>query len=127
MKLATAPLTAFIATTQAVKAKAFFGDQLGLRRVSEDDFALVFDANGVELRVQKVAELRPQPFTVLGWQVSDIDATVEQLATRGIAFERFPGMSQDGRGIWAAPSGARVAWFRDPDGNLLSVAQYPTA
>lgn len=123
--LARERITAFIATAQPARAAAFYGDTLGLRKVSEDDFALVFDANGIELRVQKVERLTPQPFTAFGWQVGDVEAVVDALVAKGVRFERYPGLAQDARGIWASPSGARVAWLRDPDGNLLSVAQYP--
>jgi catechol 2,3-dioxygenase-like lactoylglutathione lyase family enzyme len=125
--LERAQLTAFLATTQAPRAAQFYGETLGLRRVSEDGFALVYDANGVELRLQKVEHFTPQRFTALGWQVSGIDALVAALSARGVRFQRYPGMEQDAQGIWRAPSGARVAWFKDPDGNLLAVAEYPDA
>jgi len=123
--LESAKLTAFCATTDAARAKAFYGDTLGLELRYEDDFALSFDANGVELRLQKVPDFTPQGFTVLGWQVSDVEATVEALTQRRVTVEHFDGLSQDDRGIWEAPGGARIAWLRDPDGNLLSVAEYP--
>jgi catechol 2,3-dioxygenase-like lactoylglutathione lyase family enzyme len=125
--LANEKLVAFGATTNAERAARFYGDVLGLSRRSEDAFALVFEANGVELRLQKVAALAPQGFTVLGWQVRDVDAVLDALTRRGIRAERYPALVQDDRGIWSAPSGARVAWFKDPDGNLLSVAEYPAA
>lgn len=124
MMLESSKLTAFCATTDATRAKAFYGDALGLELRYEDDFALSFDANGTELRVQKVPDFTPQGFTVLGWQVSDVDAVVDMLATRGVTPENFEGLAQDERGVWDAPGGARIAWFRDPDGNLLSVAEY---
>ena len=123
--LADAPVTAFLATTRSDRAATFYCDMLGLRRVSEDDFALVLDAHGVELRLQKVQAFTPHPFTALGWRVEDIAAVVGEMAAKGVTVERFAGIPQDAQGIWSAPSGARVAWFRDPDGNLLSVAQYP--
>ena len=123
--LADAKVTAFLATTQGPRAAAFYGDTLQLRQKSDDEFALVFELHHVELRLQKVKEFTPQPFTALGWQVRAIRTTVAALAARGVVFERFPGLLQDAQGIWAAPSGAQVAWFRDPDGNLLSVAEYP--
>jgi catechol 2,3-dioxygenase-like lactoylglutathione lyase family enzyme len=121
--LGTAKLMAFIATTDGARARLFFGDILGLRLLFEDEFALTFDSNGTTLRVQKLEKHTPLPFTSLGWQVPDIVATVEQLRARGITFGRFPGMDQDDRGIWLAPNGTRVAWFKDPDGNTLSVSQ----
>jgi catechol 2,3-dioxygenase-like lactoylglutathione lyase family enzyme len=123
--LAATQVTAFLATTQGSRAASFYGDTLGLRQISEDPFALVFDLHGVELRIQKVEHLTPQPFTVLGWQVRALPAVIGSLTARGVLFERFPGMTQSADGIWSAPSGAQVAWFRDPDGNLLSVAEYP--
>ena len=123
--LATEKLVAFAATTDAARAAAFYGGVLGLPIRSEDTFAIAFDAHGVELRLQKVERLNPHPFTALGWQVGDIARVVDQLTAAHIAMERYPWLDQDGAGVWTAPSGARVAWFKDPDGNLISVAQYP--
>src|SRR6476469_1032539 len=123
--LEAATLVAFGATTDAVRAARFYGETLGLRIRSEDDFALVLDANGVELRLQKVPALTPSGITALGWQVRDLDAVLDALTSRGVATERYPWLTQDARGAWQSPAGARVAWFKDPDGNLLSVAQYP--
>ena len=122
--LGDSPVTAFLATTNAARAAEFYGATLGLRVVSEDPFALVFEANGVELRIQKVEQLTPQPFTAFGWRVDDVSKAVRALVERGVTFARFPGVQQDTLGIWAAPSGARIAWFHDPDGNVLSLAQY---
>jgi hypothetical protein len=89
----------------------------------EDPFALVFDAGGTALRISKVAEVTMAPYTVLGWDVSDITATVRALTNNGARLERFPGIPQDELGIWTSPGGSRVAWFKDPEGNLLSVSQ----
>jgi catechol 2,3-dioxygenase-like lactoylglutathione lyase family enzyme len=122
--LATEKLVAFGATVDAARAARFYGETLGLRQRSEDAFALVFDANGVELRLQKVEALTPRGFTALGWQVRDVDAVLDALTRRGVRPERYPWLAQDERGLWQAPSGARIAWFKDPDGNLLSVAEY---
>jgi len=124
--LANEKLVAFGATTDGQRAATFYGGVLGLPILSDDPFAIVFDANGVELRIQKVERLTPQPFTALGWQVSDLTPILARLAAANISAERYAWLDQDAAGIWLAPSGARVAWFRDPDGNLLSVAQYPT-
>ena len=121
--LDTAALTAFVATTDARRAMAFYRDTLGLRLVSDEPVALVFDANGTRVRVQKIQTLTPQPFTILGWWVSNIRETVSKLAARGVAFERYPWAQQDSLGIWLAPSGASVAWFKDPDGNILSLTE----
>lgn len=117
-------LIAFVATVRPDDAKAFYGGVLGLRLVEDSPFALVFDAAGTMLRVQKVRELVPAPHTALGWRVADIRAKVEALAARGVAFERYPGLEQDGLGIWTSPAGGRIAWFRDPDGNVLSLTQF---
>lgn len=122
---AHAQLQAFLATNDAKRSRAFFEGTLGLTLRSEDPFALVFDANGTSLRVAFVETFTPQPFTVLGWHVEDIEAAVKSLSARGVHFERYPGMDQDALGIWPSPSGAKVAWFKDPDGNTLSVSQNP--
>ncbi len=116
-------LVAFVATRDAARAKAFYGETLGLQLISEDRFALVFDANGTMLRIATVQEVASARYTVLGWQVPDIVATVRELQTAGIEVERYGGMKQDELGIWKSPSGAKVAWFKDPDGNTLSVTQ----
>jgi catechol 2,3-dioxygenase-like lactoylglutathione lyase family enzyme len=120
--LDTAQLAAFSATANPDLARSFYRDTLGLTFVSEDPFALVFDANGTVLRVQKVRAVEPQPYTRLGWRVDDIEAVVRDLSGRGVTFLRYDFMAQDELGIWSAPGGAKVAWFNDPDGNILSVA-----
>ena len=117
-------LIAFLATTDAARARAFYEGVLGLSFVSDDDFAVVYDAQGIELRLQKVRELTPQPHTALGWSVAGIDQVVRDIAARGGRFERFPPLEQDADGIWTSPSGARIAWLRDPDGNLLSLSEH---
>jgi catechol 2,3-dioxygenase-like lactoylglutathione lyase family enzyme len=122
--LASAKLVAFVTVSNAARARAFYRDVLGLRLVSEDNFALVFDANGTMLRVAIAAHVTAAPYTVLGWEIGDIEATVRELAAAGVRCERYPGMAQDELGIWQSPSGARVAWFKDPDGNTLSVSQH---
>ncbi|HZR28824.1 MAG TPA: VOC family protein [Terriglobales bacterium] len=122
--LASKKIIAFVPTRDSTKAKAFFQQVLGLRLISEDAFALVFDANGTMLRVTPVPELKPHQFTILGWEVTDIEETVSGLQKKGVAFERYGFLKQDDLGIWSAPSGAKVAWFKDPDGNLLSLSQH---
>lgn len=119
-----ARVIAFAATSSPERARSFYQQTLGLRLVSEDGFAIVFDANGVMLRVQKVQGHAPPPYTVLGWNVADIHATVEGMSDRGVTFERFDGLEQDEAGVWTSPAGARIAWFRDPDGNILSLTQF---
>lgn len=117
-------IVAFVGISNADKARAFYRDTLGLTMVHEDGFALVFDVVGIMLRVTPVGEVRPQPYTVLGWQVQDATATVRAMAAAGVKLERYPHVPQDEDGIWTAPGGAKVAWFRDPDGNILSVSQH---
>ncbi len=122
--LRQAKLVAFTAVSDAARARAFYRDVLGLKLISEDGFAIVFDAHGTTLRVSLVKEVVAAPYTVLGWGVADIAAAVKGLSAAGVQFERYPWMEQDDLGIWSAPGGARVAWFKDPDGNLLSVSQH---
>ncbi|HLM98584.1 MAG TPA: VOC family protein [Bryobacteraceae bacterium] len=118
-------IMAFVATRDPDRAKIFYRDTLGLRLEAEQlPFALVFDAHGTMLRVTIVREIVVAPYTVLGWEVPDITATARELAAAGVKLERYPGMPQDELGIWTSPSGARVAWFKDPDGNVLSVTQF---
>jgi catechol 2,3-dioxygenase-like lactoylglutathione lyase family enzyme len=121
--LESRPIIAFVATTNPSRAKAFYAKTLGLRLVGEDGFALAFDAGGTMLRVAIVQTLQPAPYTVLGWIVPDIGGAVRDLLARGVAFQRYEWMTQDDLGIWSSPSGARVAWFADPDGNTLSLTQ----
>jgi catechol 2,3-dioxygenase-like lactoylglutathione lyase family enzyme len=118
------PLIAFVSATDAGRARHFFQEILGLRLVSESPFALQFDCAGTMLRVALAKSVAPASYTVLGWQVTDIEQTVQSLGNAGIGLEIFEGMGQSEQGIWNAPSGARVAWFRDPDGNLLSVSEF---
>lgn len=124
--LGSSKLVAFAPTTDPAKARAFYESILGLRLVSDDaPFALVFDANGTMLRVTTVGEHKPAAFTVLGWEVESIEGTVELLTAGGVAFLRYAGLNDtDPRGIWTSPSGARIAWFHDPDGNVLSVTEF---
>jgi catechol 2,3-dioxygenase-like lactoylglutathione lyase family enzyme len=123
--LKDATLVAFAATTDGARAAEFYGGVLGLPVRSNDAFALSFDAGGVEIRLQKVERFVPQPFTTLGWQVSNVADVVQQLMLHGVSTERYSWLEQDAAGVWCAPSGARIAWFKDADGNILSVAQYP--
>jgi len=116
---------AFVATTDAARAKTFYHGLLGLRLVSDEQFALVFDAAGIMLRLQKVKEVRQAQYTALGWSVPDIAAKVEELEKAGVQFERYGLPGQDEKGIWTPPgSTTKVAWFKDPDGNVLSLTQF---
>jgi catechol 2,3-dioxygenase-like lactoylglutathione lyase family enzyme len=122
--LASSKVMAFTATTNPEAALAFYRDVLGLRLVADEPFAIVFDAGGTMLRVQKTEQHTSAPHTLLGWQVEDMEATVRGLAERGVVFSLYDGMGQDADGIWTAPGGAKIAWFRDPDGNTLSLTQF---
>jgi catechol 2,3-dioxygenase-like lactoylglutathione lyase family enzyme len=118
----------FISIVNVSRARDFYQHTLGLRLVMEEPpFALVFDANGIMLRLGMAKELPPAHGTVLGWQVPEIAGTVKDLALAGVLFERYEGigMVQDELGIWTSPTGAKVAWFKDPDGNTLSISEHP--
>jgi catechol 2,3-dioxygenase-like lactoylglutathione lyase family enzyme len=118
-------IVGFITIVDVARAKEFYRDTLGLRLVSEEPpFALVFEANGIMLRLGMGKQLPASPGTVLGWQVPDIVAVTE-LAQAGVRFERYGQMPQDELGIWTTPTGAKVAWFKDPDGNVLSLSEHP--
>jgi len=122
--LSDSNLAAFIATSKPDEARAFYENVLGLTLLSDEQYAIVFDANGTTLRVQKAGSFTPQQFTALGWHVDDIEATMSALRAKGVIFEEFPWMPEGSNGIMTFPEGARVAWFKDPDGNLLSIDQY---
>jgi len=117
-------IMAFVATSKPTRARRFYRDILGLRLLNEDGFALAFDAHGTMLRVTVVKEVVATKYTVLGWQVPDIVAAAKRLNTAGVGLQRYPGMGQDKQGIWTSPSGARIGWFKDPDGNTLSITQF---
>jgi catechol 2,3-dioxygenase-like lactoylglutathione lyase family enzyme len=119
------PIIAFIPTRDAEHARTFYQETLGLRFVSDDSFAIVMDANGTMVRIARVAEYTPFPFTLLGWEVADIDAAVADLTAKGVQFHRYAFLDQALNGVWTAPgNAARVAWFPDPDGNILSLSQH---
>lgn len=122
--LNTSKIISFVATTKPESARKFYEHTLGLPFVSDDAFAIVFNVNGSMLRVAKVPQHTPVRHAVLGWEVADIEAEVSELTKRGVRFERYEGLSHDDRGIWLSPSGARVAWFKDTDGNTLSLTQF---
>lgn len=122
--LSDSKMIGFIATTDYAKARAFYEGQLGLRFVSQDQFALVLESNGNMIRIPKAKDVKPHAFTVLGWEVASIEDKVSQLQEKGVAFEKYGIPGQDERGIWTAPGGDKVAWFKDPDGNVLSISQH---
>jgi catechol 2,3-dioxygenase-like lactoylglutathione lyase family enzyme len=125
--LESSDVIAFVATSDVDRARHFYETTLGLRLVDENQYACVFDANGIQLRVTVVEEVSPAPYTVLGWSVTDIADAVRHLAERGVSFARYDGMEQDTAGVWRSPSGAQIAWFKDPDGNTLSLTQFQEA
>jgi catechol 2,3-dioxygenase-like lactoylglutathione lyase family enzyme len=117
-------IVAFVPTKDPAKARSFYEGVLGLRFVKDDGFAMVLDANGIMVRVAKAPDFKPAQFTILGWQVLGIKQVVTALHEKGVRFERFGFFEQDQLGIWTAPSGDKVAWFKDPDGNVLSVSEH---
>jgi catechol 2,3-dioxygenase-like lactoylglutathione lyase family enzyme len=121
--LSAGKIVAFVPTTDFTRARAFYADLLGLEVVSEDDFALALEVSGTTVRVIKVETLDPAPYTILGWEVVNIRDVAATLARRGVVFTRYAWFEQDDLGIWTTPGGARVVWFKDPDGNVLSISQ----
>jgi catechol 2,3-dioxygenase-like lactoylglutathione lyase family enzyme len=125
--LGTADIVAFVPTKNPDKAREFYEKTLGLKFIADDKFALVFESKRVMIRVVDISgfpDYKPPPFTVLGWSVADIGKSVSGLQKRGVTFERYPGLEQDSLGVWTAPGNAKVAWFKDPDGNTLSLSQH---
>jgi catechol 2,3-dioxygenase-like lactoylglutathione lyase family enzyme len=122
--LASAQAIAFVPSTDLERSRRFYGDTLGLPVIEMSPFACVLRAGTTMVRVTRVGDLHPQPFTVFGWEVADIDATASELADAGVALLRFEGVDQDVAGVWTTPGGDRVAWFADPDGNTLSLTQF---
>ena len=121
--LGTARLVAFAASTDLERSRAFYGTALGLAELDANPLAVVFDAGGTQLRVTRVDQLAAAPYTVLGWLVADIGDAIRRLVSSGVTFRRFDGMEQDDLGVWTTPGGDKVAWFCDPDGNVLSVTE----
>jgi len=122
--LGSIDIIAFVPVKNPEQARRFYEGVLGLRFVKDDGFALVFDANGIMVRMVKAQDFKPVQYTILGWQVTGIEKVVAELAQKGILFERFGFFKQDALGIWTAPNGDKVAWFKDPDGNTLSVSEH---
>jgi len=114
----------FLQTKNPEAAIPFSRDVLGFKYLRDDGFALVFDMDGVMLRIGKAKEFTPAPGTVLGWEAEDIGAAVDELVGKGVTFERYSFMQQDERGIQTFPGGDQVAWFKDPDGNVLSFSHH---
>jgi catechol 2,3-dioxygenase-like lactoylglutathione lyase family enzyme len=114
---------AFVASTDLERSRAFYVDLLGLEPVRLDEFALEVRSGAVPVRITHVPDHVALPFTVLGWEVDDIACEVADLRAQGVATTRYPWFEQDDDGVWIAPGGTRVAWFTDPDGNVLSFSQ----
>jgi predicted enzyme related to lactoylglutathione lyase len=123
--LGDSALVAFVGISDLGRARAFYGDVLGLELRDEAPYALVAEVAGTMLRITAVGGPVAAPYTVLGWRVTDIGQHVTDLAAKGVRFNRYEGMDQDERGVWTAPGGARIAWFPDPDGNNLSLTEMP--
>ena len=122
--LGSTDIIAFVPTKDSNQARSFYEGALGLRFVSDDGFALVFNANGILIRLVKVQTFTPAPYTILGWRVQGIETILTGLKEKGVRFERFGFFKQDDLGIWIAPNGDKVAWFKDPDGNTLSISEH---
>ena len=125
--LNTAKTVGFAATAKPTEAKRFYQHSLGLELTEESPFALVFRSGNTTVRIQIVPTVISPPYTSLGWEVADIQATVQQLASRGVEFQFFEGLPQNDDGIWSTPDGAQIAWFLDPDGNTLSLTEHGSA
>jgi catechol 2,3-dioxygenase-like lactoylglutathione lyase family enzyme len=121
--LSGAELVAFVPTADAARSRDFYEGTLGLPLVEQTQFACVYRAHNAELRVTVVPSTARAAYTVLGWRVPDIAAAAEWLCERGVELMRYEGLQQDALGVWKAPSGARILWFSDPDGNVLSLTQ----
>jgi catechol 2,3-dioxygenase-like lactoylglutathione lyase family enzyme len=122
--LSSAQLIGFVPATNLDRSRAYYADVLGLELQEAGPVACVFRSGPTMLRVIEVDGLRPQPFTVLGWEVEDIDREIDQLMAHGVAFAVYDGLRQDSLGVWTSPNDDRVAWFTDPDGNTLSLTQF---
>jgi catechol 2,3-dioxygenase-like lactoylglutathione lyase family enzyme len=112
-----------VASTDLTRARNFYEKKLGLSVRKADQAGIELDVNGTILRIAAVPQMIPASYTVLGWQVADIRAEMPRLQAYGVQFERYQGLAQDDQGVWAAPSGSLVCWFKDPDGNVISLTQ----
>jgi len=122
--LAPFDLVSLVGVADMDRARRFYGDVLGLPVVAESPFAVAVEVHGRMLRLSAVEKPVVAPYSVLAWNVDDIDAVMDGLGARGVVFARYDGLEQDERGVWTAPDGARIAWFLDPDGNNLSLVQF---
>lgn len=122
--LASGKLIGFVPTKDSIKAREFYEGKLGFQFISDDQFALVMQADESMIRIVKGAKFTPAQYTVMGWEVTDVEAMVQWLNKRGVTFEKYPFVQDQKLGIWTTPNGDKVAWFKDPDGNVLSLSQH---
>lgn len=122
--LASGKIVGFVPTRDYDKARAFYEGKLGFEFVSADQYALVMSVGGHKIRIARVQNFTPAQGTILGWEVEDIETVVTWLRERGVTLEKYPFVQDRELGIWTAPTGDKVAWFKDPDGNILSVSQH---
>jgi catechol 2,3-dioxygenase-like lactoylglutathione lyase family enzyme len=122
--LQTSDVIAFVSATDLDRGRDFYENTLGLRLIEQGRYACVFDVNGTMLRLTAAARVATPGYTVLGWRVTDIESAVHALAGQGVTFSRYDSMDQDEQGIWTTPGGDKIAWFQDPDGNVLSLTQF---
>jgi catechol 2,3-dioxygenase-like lactoylglutathione lyase family enzyme len=122
--LGSAAAVAFVPSTDLDRSQRFFTEVLDLAVEQLTPYACVLRAGSTMLRVTRVDGLTPQPFTVFGWAVDDLRSVATGLTARGVTFLRYDGMNQDEAGVWTTPGGDLIAWFRDPDGNILSLTEF---
>ena len=115
-------LVAFVWTSDSGRARAFYEGVLGLTFAGDHDHLMHFDSGPARIALGKSDQpVTPPHGTAVGWTVSDLKTNVRDLMARGVVFEAFKGMAQDELQIWSPVPGEGVAWFKDPDGNLLSL------
>ena len=122
--LSTGKLIGFVPTKDSARSREFYEGKLGFKFVSDDQFALVMQAGESMIRIAKAGKFTPAQYTVMGWEVTDIEAMVKWLNERGVTFEKYPFVQDQKSGIWTTPNGDKIAWFKDPDGNVLSLSQH---
>jgi catechol 2,3-dioxygenase-like lactoylglutathione lyase family enzyme len=122
--LAASKLIGFVPTKDSKRSREFYEGKLGFQFVSDDQFALVMQAGDSMIRIAKAGNFTPAQYTVMGWEVTEIEAMVKWLNGRGVMFEKYPFVQDRDLGIWKTPNGDKVAWFKDPDGNVLSLSQH---
>jgi catechol 2,3-dioxygenase-like lactoylglutathione lyase family enzyme len=125
--LTSGKMIGFVPTTDSKRARDFYEGKLGFQFVSDDQFALVMRAGDNVIRIAKAGKFAPAPYTVLGWEVTKIGDEVRELSARGVVFEKYPFVQDQETGIWITPNGDKVAWFKDPDGNVLSLSEHVTS